>query len=254
MHIQFGGFVFYGGEMPAPTGFTVSRFSGWTGGPGVKRETVDRQGAPGSFRAVSYATDRVVSWGGRYHGSSLDDVQAMSDALSGAESRELVVTVAWPESRWVNATVDRVRFEPEGALPYADYQVDLWLPDPRKFGVVRESVSSATSANADTAIVKAWHRGNFDATPRFTVTASSSMSSGYQLKGKGRTFEVPGPLSVGQTDKVDFRSGTVRRNGVLVTGVVPRTFTVAGGEVADWRLWPLSGAGSATMHLPDTFI
>lgn len=252
MQITLGGFTFHSDDYPGETGFTIWEQSGWTGGAGSKRQSAARDNAHGAFRVRSHRPDRMFTFAGRYHGSSLADVQHMNDALSGLEGLSLPVVVAWDETRWADVEVDRVRFDPAGYAARADYQVELWMPDPFKYGETRTTVSAGNSSTYG-AIVAAHHRGNTSALPKFTVTATSNMTAGYQIKGKDRTFEVPGPLNVGQVDKVDFSKGTVRRNGVLVAGVVPRTFDVKGGESADWRLWPLSGAGSATMHLTDTY-
>lgn len=254
MQINVGDLAFHGGDLPGATGFTVSSFSGWSDGPGQDRESSRRPGQHGAFDVEGFVSDGVVSWGGRYHGSSLADVIAAGRMLTGlgAVGSRVLVSVDWEGVLWAWARVSRIRFAPEGALPHADYQVELWLPDPFKYGETRETVSTGDSVTFG-AIVQAHHRGNAAAIPKFTVTATSSMASGYQIKGKSRTFDVPGPLNVGSTDKIDFRTGQVLRNGVAVSGVVPQRFSVEGGELVDWRLWPLSGAGTATMHLTDTY-
>lgn len=248
MLIRLGDFTFHGGDLPGPTGFTVASVSGWTGGPGVKRDAQARQNAPGSFRAASFAADRIVSWSGAYHGSSLDDVQYKADALAGVEGRELRVAVAWPDFRWVDATVDRVRFAPEGALPRADYQVDLWLPDPFKYGESRSFVSSGAD-------VQLWHRGNAASWP--VVTVSGSFPSGYRIVHPGGSFRVGSALSAGSTDVVDFRRGTVHRNGVLLSGVVLTADrrSVPGGVSVPMRVEAVSsGSGQASFAVVDTFL
>lgn len=247
MHIRIADFVFHGGDLPSPAGFTVASIAGWTGGPGVKRDNVARRGAPGAFNIKGHSADRVVTFRGRYHGPSLDDVQYMNDAVSGLESLEQRVTVQWPETRWVDAHVDRVRFDPAGAFPWADYQIELWIPDSYKYGETRTSVNSGGS------FTQSFHRGNAPAHPRFTV--SGNMTSGYSLVGKGgRVFSVPQSLPAGQTATVDFRTGVVRHDGVRVASVTPSSWTVNGGEQVGWQLVPVTGSGTATCYLTDTFL
>ena len=253
MQVTLGGLTFHSGVLPGSTGFTIAAQSGWTGGAGSKRDNAGREGAHGSFRTPSHRPDRIFTYRGIYKGSSLADVQAMGEVLSGLEGLSLPVTVAWEDTRWSTVEVNHVRFTPAGYKAEADYQVELWMPDPFKYGESRDMPASSGDSVTFGNIVQLSHRGNTAALPKFTVTATTSMASGYQLKGKSRTFEVPGPLDVGSTDKVDYSTGTVRRDGVLVTGVVPRVFEVNGGESVDFRLWPLSGAGKAIPHVTDTY-
>ncbi|MGC5078455.1 hypothetical protein [Agrococcus sp. DT81.2] len=248
MHIRIADFVFHGGDLPSPTGFTVSSLTGWTGGPGVKRGTIARQGGPGSFSIKGYATDRVVVFRGRYHGSSIADVQYMNDALSGLESLEQRATVAWPESRWVNAHVDKVRFDPQGALPWADYQVELWVPDSVKFGDLH--TVGPVAANVPATL---HHYGNTPAYPRFVV--SGPQPSGYSIFATGKpSFQVNSPLASGSTDVVDFATGRVYRNGSLLVGGVsfPRTWSVPGGVTQPWSFGG-TGSGTCTGEIPDTY-
>lgn len=245
MQIRLGEFVFYSDDYPGASGFTFAGWSGWTDGPGQRRDAAARPSGHGSFRARSFATDRVVSWQGRYTGTSVEDVAYKGQVLTGLEGLDVRVEVQREETLWADVTVDRVRFAESGYAAWADYQIELWMPDPFKYGGVHTSVS--TGANVPTS-----HRGNTAAHPRFTVTGA--MPAGYRIVGKGRSFVVPGPLASGQTDVVDFRAASVRRDGVLVTGVTPRTFSVAGGENVSWQLVPVSGSGSAVMSLVDTFI
>ena len=198
----------------------------------------------------------------RVQGASEDDLELLFTSLENAEiarrtlsPTEQTITVTTEQgTRWgVGSVEGEVKFDRVGGHLEAGFAFSLYMADPFKYGETRDlPVSSGDSVTFGNLAVMS-HRGNTAARPKFTVTPTTSMTSGYQIKGKGRTFEVPGPLNVGSTDKVDYDAGTVRRNGVLVTGVIPRTFDVNGGESAEWRFWPLSGAGTATPHLTDKF-
>lgn len=247
MHIRIADFVFHGGDLPSSPGFTVSSLTGWTGGPGVKRDNSPRQGAAGSHNVKGYSVDRVPVFRGLYHGASLDDVQYMSDALSGLESLEQRVTVAWPDTKWVDAHVDRVRFEPAGYKPEAEYQIELWVPDSYKYGETRQFPSSTD------ATVTAYHRGNAPAVPRFTVVGT--FPNGYALHSQNRVVQVAGSASP-ISDVVDFRSGMVTRDGVYLPALLQQAqfWDVPGGANLSWRFDRVGGTGTATPYVTDTYL
>lgn len=247
MHIRLGDFTFHGGDLPSPTGFTVQSVSGWTGGPGVKRDNMARQGAPGSFNVKGYSADRVVTWRGRYWGSSPDEVQHKADELTGFESLEARVVVAWPEPRWVDAHVDRVRFEPSGYDRWADYQIELWVPDSYKYGETRQF---ATSTDA---LVTAYHRGNAPSVPTFTV--AGTFPNGYALHAAGKVVQIAGSASA-ISDVVDFRTGMVTRGGVYLPALLQQGqfWDIPGGANLSWRLDRVGGTGTATAHVTDTYL
>lgn len=254
--VRVGDVVF---DSEAEVGFTIrpGGFTGWTDPVPARRPSgAAREGQHGDFDEPVHLQSRVMSVSGKCWSRNAYELEEFGILLAGlgADGGRFPVEVTHAgRTLWAWARRGAApRFEESPALGYAEYEFDFWMPSPFKYGDVRESVSAGDSVNFGN-VAAAHHRGNTDALPRFTVTATSNIGAvGYQLKGKGRTFEVPGPLNVGQTDEVDFRSRTVRRDGVLVTGVVPRVFAVGGGESVDWRFWPLSGAGAATMHLLDT--
>lgn len=251
MHIQLAEFTFHGGDIPGDTGFTVAAApAGWTGGPGRRRETISRPLVRGSFDSVGASSDLSVTWGGTYHGSSLADVMHMGRALTGLEGvdERVKVVVDWEDNLWAWARVDRVRFVPHGSLPRADYQVELWLPDPVKFGDLHTWTVAANVAST------IHHYGNFQAAPRFIVRGPQP--AGYSITATGKpSFQVNASLGTSSVDVVDFATGRVYRNGSLLVGFVsfPRTWTVPGGGQQTWT-FAGTGAGTCTAELTDTFI
>lgn len=247
MHIRIADFVFHSGDLPSLSGFTVSSLTGWTGGPGVKRDSSPRQGAAGSHNVKGFSVDRVPVFRGLYHGSSLDDVQYMNDALTGLESLEQRVTVTWPDTKWVDAHVDRVRFEPAGYKAEAEYQIELWVPDSYKYGETRQFVTSTD------ATVTAYHRGNTASVPRFTV--AGTFPSGYALHSQGRVVQVAGSASA-ISDVVDFRTGMVTRGGAYLPALLQQGqfWGIPGGSNTSWRLDRVGGTGTATAHVTDTYL
>lgn len=253
LHVRVGGVDFFG---HTTSGFLIGPggFRGWEGAAATKRNTVEREGRHGAFDVSAFKSARLLTLAGTALASSEDELEHLEDVLAGVgQSRQQITVTTGKGTRWAYGSVEGpVVWERIGGASEAEFEVSFLIPDPFKYGETRETVSAGDSTTFG-AIVQAHHRGNAAAIPKFTVTATSSMTSGYQIKGKNRTFDVPGPLNVGSTDKIDFRTGQVLRDGVAVSGVVPQRFSVEGGEIADWRLWPLSGAGTATMHLTDTY-
>lgn len=248
MLVRLGSFTFHSDDYPGDTGFTISAWQGWTDGPGQRRDSAARVGGHGSHDAPSFSVDRSFTFRGRYNGSSVADVEQMGEALAGLEGHGLPVTVQRANVRWADARVDRVRFDEAGYAAWADYQVELWLPDPRKFG----DLHTWTVANGGSSTMH--HYGNAAAAPRFVV--SGPHPSGYSITATGRpSFQVDAPLPSGSTDVVDFATGRVRRNGVALVGAVPfpRVWSVPGGGSQAWA-FAGTGAGGCVAELTDTFI
>jgi hypothetical protein len=250
VHVQLGSLTFHGGDLPGSTGFTVSSISGWASGPAVKRDHIARPLRPGSFRMPSQPADHSVIWRGRYYGSSLADVIEAGRDLSGLAGLGDAVrlTVDWEGVLWSDVHVDMVRYDPAGAFPWADYQVEAWLPDPAKYGEVRSWIVPANQVSS------MHHDGNFSASPRFVV--AGPQPAGYSITATSKpSFQVNTPLPSGSTDVVDFATGRVFRNGALLVGAVsfPRVWSVPPGVVQSWS-FAGTGSGTCTAELTDTFI
>lgn len=231
---------------------------GVRGGVGVSTTSGQRPGRHGELDLPVFKSARVLTLNGHALARNAADLDALSLEFGGlgADGGSVPITY-YSDGGLVLDGTGRIilsDFEQErGGTDTATYALSVSMRDPRWYGPERESVSAGDSITYGN-IATASHRGNTVAAPRFTVVATQNIgANGYELKGKGRTFQVPGPLNVGQVDKVDFAAGTVRRDGALVRGVVPRTFGLLGGEDVPWRFWPLSGAGKATMQPRDTY-
>ena len=248
-NVDFHGFTTHG-FLISPGGF-----KGWEGSAATKRDAAERVGRHGAFSAPAFKSARLVSVAGTALADSEAELEHMGEVLAGVGQSEQTITVTTEQgTRWgVGSVEGEIKFDRVGGHLEAAFAFSLYMPDSFKYGETRDLPASSGDSVTFGSTVQMHHRGTVAALPKFTVTATTSMTSGYQIKGKGRTFEVPGPLNVGSTDKVDYETGTVRRDGAIVTGVVPRTFDVNGGESVDWRLWPLSGAGTAVPHLTDKF-
>lgn len=128
---------------------------------------------------------------------------------------------------------------------YAEILLPVKFADFRKYG----SSERFTGTSVDV-----YHRGNFPADPVVEVTGT--LPGGYKVVGAGREFVVGQALAAGQTHVLDFRSHRVYRNGSYQRGAAtsPRTWTIPPGNVVPMQLVPVSGSGSMTVRVADTYI
>lgn len=250
--VRVGNVEFHGhtdrGFLIGPRGFR-----GWEGAPATRREAADRPGGHGQFRSRPFKGGRLLTLAGTALASSEAELIHLGDVLSGIGQQDVRITVTTEAgTRWADGSVEGpIIFERVGGASEADFEVSFLLPDPFKYGETRTSVSSPG------VWVPSWHRGNAPAHPKFTVTATTALSSGYALVGKdNKIFWVATALAAGKTATIDFRTGIVRHDGVRVTFVTPGTWAVNGGEEVGWQLVPNNGVGTgtATCYVTDTFV
>lgn len=228
--------------------YTIGRdgLTGWWGRPDGEGGGTPRPGRHGEFDEDLYLAGRIITLRGLVKAHP-DSRQAALDRLSalGADGERLQIVVdedgveAWAWCRVRSCPIGRAT-----AGHHPEFTLTARAADPRKYGAVHESVSTGGPAVAS-------HDGNFAAHQRITVTGSMP---GYSLTSGGRAFIVPGPLGAGQSDVVDMRTGIVKRNGVVVVGVTPRTWDVPAGVEVTWALAPAGGTGTATSSTPDTYV
>lgn len=251
LHVRVGGVDFHGltskGFLIGPRGF-----DGWEGRPALRSGRAERPNGHGSFSLPAYVGARLVTLKGMALADSEAELEHLEDVLNGLGMQDTQITVASEKgTRWaIGRAEGDVKWERIGGAHHASFEVSFFCADPRKFGESRRYESSGSN-------VDAWHRGNFPATPRFRV---AGFSAGYSLfRPGGGTFRV-GARTPGTVDEIDFNTGQVRRDGVLVTGGVGvgDLWTVPGGATTAWRVEGVgTGSGStgtAAMYLPDTFI
>lgn len=234
-------------------GFTIppDGFAGWSDPVSARIDEQLRGDQPGALGLPTQLGSRVISVSGLCHARSpevLEHTYGRQLRSLGADGRpfKLVVRHAG-QALWVNAyRGSQPRFTPYPALGRASYSFDFWCPDPRKYGQLHEFTSQGAS-------VPVFHRGDFPATPVFTV---GGFASGYRIVGPGGlTYTVRGPKS--GVDVIDFMTGRVTRGGQPLRRAVTsaRRWSVPPGQEVQWRVEPItSGSGSAVMALPDTFI
>jgi hypothetical protein len=132
-----GGLTFQGGGGAATYTLDVDGLKGWfVGGTSMRREYVDRPNQPGQFATPGYLSGRIVELSGQVHADSEADflvaLGALDALLADGGSDTLTVTTG---SGADTATVYRygepqVKFIVWGSV--AEYQIQLWAPDPAK--------------------------------------------------------------------------------------------------------------------------
>lgn len=233
----------------APQGMT-----GWESGVQVRREEVARPNAHGTFDAPGFLAARVISVKGTILAPTPARLRHMVTRLTGVlgdgDTGRLLVEddlgSTWADVRLAAATQVATH---GSASTEADFQIQFWAADPRRFGELRE-FTGTTGGGAESV----HHRGNARAVPILEITGT--MPNGYQIASQGRVYEVSQALTSGQTHRIDMGTGWLYRNGSLQVGAVPtlETFTIPPGRNVNVTMSDFGGAGAWTMLLHDTFV
>lgn len=239
-----------------PTGLFVKRggFKGWDDSGGARRDSTPRPTAHGEFDEQTYQGAGIVSVDGWALATSEQQLGHLRSVVTGlGADGQLVRWVVdhQGETLWADARRgDKSTFDDAGirhGLLRASFLIQFVRPDPCKYGKQRVS-GPATSVTVN-------HFGNFPAAPVIDVTGS--MPSGYTINGPdGKQFVVTQALAAGQTHRIDMTTGRLFLNGALTVRGVGRaqTWTVPPGQEVAMSLVPVSGSGSMTVTVLDTFI
>jgi hypothetical protein len=133
-----GGLTFIGHEGAATYTIAEDGLKGWfVGGAAMRREYVDRPNHHGQFATPGYLSGRIVEISGKVLVN--DDPEAFEDALDAldallADGGSDTLTVTTPKGA-KTAVVSRygepqLRIVVYGSV--AEYQIQLWAPDPEK--------------------------------------------------------------------------------------------------------------------------
>jgi hypothetical protein len=133
-----GGLTFQAGGAAATYTIAENGLEGWfVGGTSMRREYVDRPTHDGQFATPGYLSGRIVTLSGRVLGTG--DEEAFEDALDALDALledggSDTLTVTTPKGA-KTATVFRYGEPQLRILVYgstAEYQIQLWAPDPAK--------------------------------------------------------------------------------------------------------------------------
>lgn len=220
MRITLDGIHFRGDGGSALFAVEHGALRGWFEAPGVRRDETSRPLADGSFLAPSFRSGRSISWRGLIHSRSpfeqREAMEQLSGVCSGTGLSRLTVQ-AHGEATWADV---HLAAEPSIEILHygriARYDLELWAPDPRRYGELR-TFSGGSNV---------YHRGN---APAFPLIRISSGAATYNVVSPGGTFRVSGAPAGGE-HVIDMRTGRLTRNGSPVLGAVVRAET--------WKLPP----------------
>lgn len=236
-----------------PSGFLIEPdgFTGWDDGVEVQRENIERSGGHGSHDVLGRLGPRTVSLSGTCMAESTRELEQFRRQLMGTlgvgERGTLSVDhlgETWTASCQIGSAPS---FRVAGGTGTARWQLSLWCADPRKYGRQRSFGPAPTLSDV-------FQDGTFPARPTVTVTATTSMTSGYGIWGDGSVVVVSEPCLVGTPHTVDMATGRVWKNGAVVLGAVAdaHLLTVRPFTVQSWYLAPNVGVGAGTIRVDVT--
>lgn len=187
---------------------------GWWDTPDRKSNDSGIDLADGDYDLPEFYEKRLVTIEGRVKTRSHEEQHEAMIRLNGALARGsgILAVAGHGPTLWARAKLDAATRWTIRTDRYAQFQLRLKCPDPRKFGDAR----TFTATTDESAPVH--HKGNYVATPRFVVYGD--MPDGYILSLGGRNFVVTRILSENYPHSIDYRDGRLRVNGQLITGMV----------------------------------
>jgi hypothetical protein len=256
LKVTVAGLDFYGqGDHPFMIG--KDGFVGWDDGVDMRIENAARPQAHGSFNAPGFQDARTISLTGGVAAETNPVLRhlghRLTGLLAGGQQDRIQVDrdgdVMWADCQLASKT----KFTEDGGTE-ADYQIQLWCPDPRKFGVTREE--ELISGQSRTLV----HYGNYDASP--LVVINGPVAGGYTLSSnEGRVYRVNAGIAAGHTHSVDMNDGLLRVNGQVQAGLVGRADIweippglLPDGSTLNMALFPDSGTATGTVYITDTYI
>ncbi|GAA0960182.1 hypothetical protein [Frigoribacterium faeni] len=255
--IDIAGLTFHGQESTAPASdyllIEPDGFTGWDDGVDIRRTEVERANAHGSFDAFGFLSARVASVSGVCIGSSQASTEQigsrLTGLLAGGGAGRMLVQRDSGNQFATGRLAARTRFAPRSSNPeLADFQIQMWFHNPRKYGGAQEFTSAADGRWT------AYHRGNFDASPFITVTGNAPS---YTIGGPNSTvYKVQEPVTPAAPHVIDLGSGQITVGGELRFGIASQadTWVIPSGQQIAQRIVPDGGTIQATELVRDTFI
>lgn len=249
LRVNVAGLDFFGDDF-GPFVIEPNGWTGWDGGVDMRFEKVARPGAHGSFRLPSFQDSRLISISGNILADSPQKLEYLKNRitgiLAGGQSGRIQVSRPWGTT-WADCQLVKTVVTERGSDSSATFQMQLWCPDPRKFGDLQKFTMPAG------ATAQVFHRGNYAATPYITVTGSMP---GYTLTINGANYAVSVPLVSGTPHVINYNDGHLRINGSIVQNSIGNTnlTTIPPGTVVACALYATSGGtGTAVLDLLDTY-
>ncbi|MEF2979110.1 hypothetical protein [Subtercola sp. YIM 133946] len=252
--VRAGAMVFSGGA--GDDGFFIEKWKGW-GPVATKRSITKRSNAAGSFPTQGYPDDRTLIFSGRCHANGAERMGWFENQFSGLFMDGLGGRVLVEHGGYVTWAygfrADQPDFESEIPGSTSTYQLGLWFPDPRKFGLITpdQIFSGPHGVNIITQ-----NDGNYEARPVMTV--SGNMPGGYLVNGPNALgYGVTHAVVPGHPHVIDMNDGSLTIDGVRIYGATPinaDTWGVPPAGQAVQILHPASGTGNLSIAVPPTYI
>lgn len=229
----------------------TSSLDGWWSSPEPKGENVARENADGDFDLPTFYEARYITITGSLRAKNHEaQHQAINRFTALVRRRARLQVLGHGAAQWADVVrASGFKMEPITDT-YAQWQLRLKSPDPRKFGDMNTFTLNSGTANG------VFHRGNYWATPKYTIRGS--MPGGYTLHLAGTYYTVGRALVSTAPHTIDFRNGRLYVGGVLTSGGIAAAanLTLVGpGGVPTAGIEPTTtGTAVATMELLDTYI
>lgn len=228
-------------------------FEGWDDGPEMRRETLQRAQAAGDFEAKGYPDARIVSLSGIAISGSEERTRYWGTRVTGVlNSGGMGAITVRRGNSWQFGRAGLVRSSfvtRPRARHVADWQMQLWLPNPFKYGEERQM----TADSQGFASVQHW--GNAEASPRLVVRGNAER---WRVTGKdGSSVLVVRPLRPGETHAYDLRTGVLTIDGAPApAGSLDEadTWVVPPARAIGHQLYVGTGTGTLDVFTRDTYL
>lgn len=227
--------------------YVVTTWSGIDEGVPVRREQTTRPGAHGAFNAPGYLDARVVGMSGHIIAPTPEQLLNMARRLTGLLADGSTGRLDLLGEREVHLQVGlaaQTMVTVRGNDPrVADFQIQLWAPDPRMYGPMRDYAGGEGAANY----------GNFPARP--TLVVSGTSAGGYTVTGPGgRRVVVTKALAAGAPHEIDFARGGLYIGGARQSRAISiyQPWTVGPGLPA--VVATVSGGLTLVQRVTETYV
>lgn len=222
-------------------------FEGWDDGVDMRLQNTPRPQAHGSFDLPGFQDARTVSISGTVLADSNARLRQLRSRLTGlladGQAGRVQVDrdgdVQWTDCRLASKT----KFTEFGGADAASFQIQLWCPDPRKFGdrATFDFVSGAATV---------FHRGNYAATP--IIQVNGPLTGPTTITHPGGLYTFGGNLGAGSWVRVDMNTGRLKLNGADRSDLITRAdlYAAPPGSTSAFSL----STGSGYVEILDTFI
>ena len=227
---------------------------GWWDAPDIRLEQVNIPNGHGQFDLPSFLGSRVISISGHAFASTRGGLRMLGSQVKVLLQRDTVEVLVEEDGFTGIVAYGKpadVKWREYPNDTCAEFHIQVWCPDPLKYGQ-RNQFSMAS----DGAYIDIYHRGDFTAYPKVTITGSAA--DGYELAHpSGAVYQVDKPLVTGHPHEVDMRTGLLRVDGVVdmvgVTGA--SVWHVPPGAYHQMKVRPLTVGQTATAvcYVTDTY-